>query len=77
MAVYRNPPADPANRERILARLRRPYMRTLMHEHVTRALASVDREQERTTRVTPAALASARAADVAMHYRRMLHDYHG
>ena len=53
-----------------------PSLRTLMHEHVMRALASTDREQERTTRVTPVARASAQAADVAMHYRRMLRDYH-
>lgn len=57
-------------------RTRSPYMRTLMHEHVMRALASVDREQERTTRVTPSARASAQAVDVAMHYRRMLCGYH-
>lgn len=62
---------------RVTWRILGPSLRTLMHEHVMRALASVDREQERTTRVTPVARASAQAADVAMHYRRMLRDYHG
>lgn len=82
--VTRNPPHDPQQREAILVRLandlpnyRRPTPRELMHRHLMHCSRAVDRDQGRMTHVTAASMASARAFDVAMHYRRMLRDYFG